>query len=181
MFWCAVTLAFFGFFRAGELTSAPNTSPSPRLGDISLRVDHFVLRLCFSKTDPFHHVCDVVVGVSDKDVCALGAAAEYLRIRSRLGVAWKRDAALLATRAGNALTSSNCSLALRKRLASAGLNDAAQYAAHRFRIGAATAVGRQGVPEWLIQPTGRWNSNYFEVYVRTQPEQLRQLAAKLAA
>ena len=62
MFWCAFTLAFFGFFRVGELTSAPNTSPPPRLGDISLRVDYLVLRLRSSKADPFHHGCDVVVG-----------------------------------------------------------------------------------------------------------------------
>ena len=76
----------------GELTSAPNTSPPPRPGDISLRVDHLVLRLRSSKTDSFHHGCDVVVGASGKDICALDAAAEYLCIRSRLGVAWKHDA-----------------------------------------------------------------------------------------
>ena len=111
MFWCAFTLVFFGFFRVGELTSAPSTSP--RLGDISLRVDHLVLRLRSSKTDPFHHNCDVVVGASGKDVCALGAAAEYLRIRSRLGVAWKHDAPLLASRVGNALTRSTFYLELK--------------------------------------------------------------------
>ena len=181
MFWCAFTLAFFGFFRVGELTSAHNTSPPPRLGDISLRVDHLVLRLGSSKTDPFHHGCDVVVGTSGKDVCALGAAAEYLCIRSRLGVAWKHDAPLLATHAGNALTKSTFSLELKQLLASTGLNDAAQYSAHSFRIGAATAAGRYGVPEWLIQAAGRWNSDCFKVYVRTQPDQLWQLAAKLAA
>ena len=83
-FWCAFTLAFFGFLRVGKRS---NTSPPPRIGDIS-RVDHLVLRFRSSKTDPFHHGCDVVVGASGKDVCALGAAAEYLRIRSRLGEAW---------------------------------------------------------------------------------------------
>ena len=62
MFWCAFTLAFFGFFRVSELTSAPNTSPPPQIGDISLRVDGLVLRLRSSKADPFHHGCDVVVG-----------------------------------------------------------------------------------------------------------------------
>ena len=35
MLWCAFTLAFFGFFCVGELTSAPKISPPPRLGDIS--------------------------------------------------------------------------------------------------------------------------------------------------
>ena len=123
----------------------------------------------------------MVVGASGKDVCALGAAAEYLRIRSRLGVAWKHDAPLLATRAGNALTSSTFFLELKQLLAFAGLNDAAQYSAHSFRIGAAMVAGRQGVPEWLIQAAGRWNSDCFKVYVHTQPDQLRQLAAKLAA
>ena len=156
----------------GELTSAPNTSPPPRLGDISLRVDHLVLRLCSNKTDPFHHGCNVVVRASGKDVCVLGAAAEYLCIRSRLGVAWKHDAPLLATRAVNALTRSTFPLELKQLLASTGLNDA-QYSAHSFRIGAATAAGRQGVPEWLIQAAGRWNSDCFKVYVRTQPDQLR--------
>ena len=99
-------------------------------------------------------------------------------------MAWKHDAPLLATRAGNALTRSTFSLALKQILASAGLNDTALYFAHSFRIGAATAAtaaGRQGVPEWLVQAAGRWNSDCFEVYVRTQPDQLRQLAAKLAA
>ena len=123
----------------GELTSAPNTSPPPRLGDISLRVDHLVLSLCSSKTDPFHHGCDVVVGASGKDVCALGAAC--------FGVAWKHDAQLLAIRAGNALTRSTFSLALKQLLASTGMNDASQYSTHSLCIGVAMAAGRQGVPE----------------------------------
>ena len=103
MFWCSFTPAFFGFFRVGELTSAPNTSCPPRLGDISLCVDQLVLRLRSSKTDRFHYGCDMVVGVSGKDVCAFGAAVEYFRIRCRLGVAREHDAPLLSTRAGNAL------------------------------------------------------------------------------
>ena len=48
-FWCALTLAFFGFLRVGKRS---NTSPPPRIGDIS-RVDHLVLRFRSSKTDPF--------------------------------------------------------------------------------------------------------------------------------
>ena len=44
-------------------------------------------------------------------------------------MAWKHDAPVLATRAGNALTRSTFSLALKQLLASAGLNDAAQFSA----------------------------------------------------
>ena len=142
MLWCAFTLAFFGFFCVGELTSPPNISP--RLGDIWFHIDYLVVRLRSSRTDPFHHGCDVVVGASCKDVCAFGAAAEYLlRIRSRLGMAWERDAPLLTTLAGNALTRSTFSLTLKQLLASAGLCDVAQYSDHSFRIGAATVAGRQ--------------------------------------
>ena len=103
MLWRAFTLAYFGFFGVGELTSAPNASPPPRLGDISLCIDHLVLRLRSRKADPFHHGCDVVVEALGTDVCGFSAGAEYLRIRSRLGVAWERDTPLFATRADSAL------------------------------------------------------------------------------
>ena len=55
--------------------------------------------------------------------------------------------------------------ALRLMIGSSG-RDSAQYALHSRRIGGATQLAAQGVPEMKIQRAGRWTSRAFMTYVR---------------
>ena len=57
---------------------------------------------------------------------------------------------------------------------------AGNYSSHSFRIGAATVAARNGVPDHLIQALGRWNSNAYQLYIRTPSEALASLSQHLA-
>ena len=50
---------------------------------------------------------------------------------------------------------------------------------HCFRIGMASEAGRQGLPDWVIKLLGRWNSECYKVYIRTDPGLLASMARRL--
>lgn len=45
--------------------------------------------------------------------------------------------------------------------------DSSRYKGHSFRIGAATAAAERGLSDSQIRSMGRWNSNAFKKYIRT--------------
>ena len=66
------------------------------------------------------------------------------------------------------------------RLYPRGGVNAEGYTGHSFRIGAATAAARAGVPTHLIKAMGRCSSDAFMVYLRLSPETLAGLTSVLA-
>jgi hypothetical protein len=68
---------------------------------------------------------------------------------------------------------------IRAALRQAGIPQAG-YSGHSFRIGAATAAARAGLPDSVIQALGRWSSMAFLRYIRTPREDLAQYANSLA-
>ena len=69
--------------------------------------------------------------------------------------------------------------ALRLMIGTSG-RDPAQYALHSGRIGWATQLAAQGVPELQIQRAGRWKSRAFMTYVREAGEGAGSVSAALA-
>jgi len=47
----------------------------------------------------------------------------------------------------------------------AGISDKG-FSSHSFRIGAATSLAMEGVPESRIMQLGRWKSNAYKGYIR---------------
>ena len=178
LYWAMFSLAFFGFFRVSELTKS-QAGPAPMLSCLSLAQDKLIVQLKRSKADPFHQGCEVVIGKSTSPVCAHRAVVKYLKARMRLGQALNPQAPLFAFANGKAITPASFAQALQKVLAQAEVPCAEQYSSHSFRIGAATCAGKAGVPEWLIQAAGRWNSDCYKVYMRTDKCQIRDLAAAI--
>ena len=80
---------------------------------------------------------------------------------------------------GQPLTRTRFVKELRTALAKVGI-DAAQFAGHSFRIGAATTVAACGVPDSLIQMLGRWESAAYTLYIRTPPSVLYSVSRTLA-
>ena len=73
---------------------------------------------------------------------------------------------------GQPLTRSQFVKELRTVLAKAGI-DAAKFAGHSSRIGAATTAATCGMPDYLIQILGRWESKAYTLYIRASQSVLR--------
>ena len=72
---------------------------------------------------------------------------------------------MIASHGWKPFTRTEAVAALRLMIGSSG-RDPAQYALHSGRIGGATQLAVQGVPELQIQRAGRWKSRAFMTYVR---------------
>lgn len=170
MLWAACTLGFFGFLRAGEFTSTPRGGNPPiSLADVSVdsreTPTQLAIVLRFSKTDPSGNGCTIHIGRSGSNVCPVAAMLAYLAVRP------STPGPLLVHRDGTPLTRTYLVSAVRTALSQAGYNTA-QYTGHSFRIGAATAAARAGLPDSLIQTLGRWRSPAFLRYIRTPVQTL---------
>lgn len=80
---------------------------------------------------------------------------------------------------GSPLTRDAFVNAVKQALLSAGIDNSA-YSGHSFRIGAATAAARAGIPAFLIKLLGRWESEAFQLYVQTPRETLASISKRIA-
>ena len=51
---------------------------------------------------------------------------------------------------------------------------------HSLRIGAATAAGKKGLPDYLLRAAGRWRSSAFQRYVRLASPDLKVVAKAIS-
>ena len=73
MIWAAMTLAFFGFLRLGEMTCDSPYSPAIHLspGDITFLAsfhnpEYMSVRIKISKIDQFHSGQTIIIGKTDQ-------------------------------------------------------------------------------------------------------------------
>ena len=158
MLWAACTMAFFGFFRLGELITPSDTvfDPATHLTLKDVTIDQrenpslVQVRLKVSKTDQERRGVSVLIGTKD-DLCPVAAVTAYMAIRGnaqgpffRFADAWP-------------LTQDRFITKVRRALERCG-HDPASYACHSFRIGAATTAAEKGIEDSTIKPLGRWQS-----------------------
>lgn len=118
------------------------------------------VRIKASKTDPFRKGVSVFLGTTDCDLCPVAAILGYM-------VRWGANpGAFFRFEDGKLLTRDRLVTRMREGLAQVGVN-AAAYAGHSFRVGAATTAAQQGVPDSLIKMLGRWKSIAYQEYIRT--------------
>ena len=91
MLWEAMTLAFFGFLRIGELTC--NSTFDPKLHLMNRDVtfmprnsphapcQYMLVRLKVSRTDPFRQGQTIVIGKTNSPLCPISAMVAYLNSR----------------------------------------------------------------------------------------------------
>ena len=101
---------------------------------------------------------------------------EYYKLRLSQGAA--SESPLLIDGDGKVLCRNKFLGYLRHILDSLGLNDA-RYCGHSFRIGAATSAAAAGVEDHLIQTLGRWSSNCYIRYIRTDMKSVRKAQVSL--
>lgn len=61
---------------------------------------------------------------------------------------------------------------LHVRLQTQNITSLSKIGTHSFRVGAATATARIGVPERLIQSHGRWLSDRVRIYIRESEKEI---------
>ncbi|KAL2096688.1 hypothetical protein ACEWY4_008836 [Coilia grayii] len=49
-----------------------------------------------------------------------------------------------------------------------------RYSSHSFRIGAATTAASNGLPELSLKTLGRWTSDAYQLYIRSNPSELKK-------
>ena len=89
MIWAAMTLAFFGFMRLGELTCNSKFSFETHLSPSDVRFlpslsqpDHMSIQVKISKTDPFRIGHTLLIGKTNHPICPVKAMKMYLVSRT---------------------------------------------------------------------------------------------------
>lgn len=181
MLWAAISLAFFGFLRIGEMTCPRQFDSSVHLtkSDISFHPNgisskslHMSVKIKVSKTDPFRSAVTITIGANDSVFCPVMAMKNYLSKSTSL------VGPLFQYSNGTPLSRSQFTKELRLFLSQGGYNSY-NYSGHSFRIGAATTAASRSLPHWLIQTLGRWSSDCYLRYIRTPVSVLAAVSKQL--
>ena len=167
-----LTVGFFGFMPCGEFTVNNSYDDTVNLGieDISLLDNRFIIHLKSSKNDPFRQGRDIIVFATDNEMCPMSALRSYLDKRKELS---NKSGALFINSQGLPL-SRKYFIQLLKLLLQRLRFDDKLYNGHSIRKGAASTCGRLMVEDSLIRELGRWNSDTFNVYIKTDIQSIRK-------
>ena len=182
MLWAAMSVAFFGFLRIGEITCNSVFSSQYHLTweDVCFTPKYsptvVSLNLKASKTDPFRSGVTVTIGKCNSDLCPVSALFKYYQVTSPHNT----KGPLFRFENGKYLSRTAFTLEIRSLLSMAGLSSSS-YAGHSFRIGAATRAAEINLPQWLIKALGRWTSDCYERYIQTPTAALAQVSNSLAS
>ena len=180
MLWAACCMAFFGFFRMGEITCSTSDGRSSEhcVSVADIAVDNtqeppvIKIHLRSSKTDQFRQGVDIFLGRTGQDLCPVSALLAYLAVRG------SAPGPLFRLRDGCYLTKEVFITRVREALSVLGY-DEESYAGHSFRIGAATTAAEQGVEDSIIKMLGCWESSAFQRYVRASHQSLAAMSTRL--
>ena len=166
---CIFKMAFFGFLRCGEFTcqSQVNSKQVVKIQDISVGSDFgsYVFCLRSSKCDPFSK--GVKITIFENNIFSpVKTMVNYLRHRSVTGASQLSPLFIEDEITYRPLTREKFISMLRELLARLGY-DTTKFNGHSFRIGAATSAASSGVPDHVIQSLGRWTSDCYIRYIRT--------------
>ena len=178
MLWGAVTLAFFGFLRSGELTVPSDSAfdPAAHLTFDDVKVDNITnptllkIRLKASKTDPFRNGIDIVVGKTNKKQTMSahsctgipGCTREWPRVSVQIP---GRKTPHKASFCGGSPPGPGQSWIRPKGLHGPLIPNRGSH--------------NSGLNDSTIQMLGRWSSSAYLVYVRTPREQLATYSSVL--
>ena len=180
MIWAACSLAFSGFLRSSEFTvpsqseydPASHLSPSDVSLDNPLQPSLIYVTIKQSKTDPYRKGATICLARTASNLCPVLALLPYLVLRG------SQPGPLFVMQDSAFLTRSKFTARLREILREAGIDDS-KYASHSFRSGAATTAAEVGISETHIKMLGRWESDAYQVYVKTPPKKLAELSKRL--
>ncbi|XP_055996171.1 uncharacterized protein LOC130054184 isoform X1 [Ostrea edulis] len=165
LFQAAYTLAFFGFFRVGEMTvkNQKDLGHAIEYEDITMFTEEnkIQIKLKHSKVDQIGEGETITIQNSQfgSQIQPIKIIQEYLAIRPSV------QGKLFCHFSGQPLTRYQFTAVLNKVLSIIGL-EGKKYKSHSFRIGAATSAAMFGMSEEEICKAGRWKSKAYKIYVR---------------
>jgi hypothetical protein len=177
----AMSLAFYGCFRAGELCVPDGALFDPKLHvclkDVSFSHKDKVLFLLLkrSKTDAKNEGVTIRVGCSTKPVCAYCLMKDYVQSRKPS----TSGEPLFIDSFGTVLKKGYFVSTTRLLLACLGY-DPTLFSGHSYRAGCATTGADKGMNQWEIKMLGRWSSECYSIYLRN-PAITATFAEKLAS
>lgn len=163
------SLAFFGFFRVGELVqnSKITVAHALQVHNICLVPDSNSVRIFvpYSKTDQSGKGCTIQLPSSSSIICPVALLKSFLEVRPAY------PGSFFKHRAGEPVTRYQFVSVLKKALLAAGIHSNL-YNSHSFRIGAATAAHAAGMDGDSIALFGRWKSDCYKSYIRIPTQKL---------
>ena len=177
---CMFLLAFFGFLRCSEFTaSSSRYDPTlhPSMADITFHSsESLTFTIKRSKTDQQGRAFSIHLFKTNSPLSPYEPLLRYITTR-RSNYASPRDP-LFLTETGSIATRSWFHHHLRQVLALSGLPPHL-YSGHSFRIGAASSAARQGLSDHLIRVLGRWSSQAYHTYIRSNIHDVRNAHLRL--
>ena len=178
----ATTTVFFRVFKIGEITVPSDIAYDPgahlNFEDVSVdsikNTQSLKVRVKASKTDPFRVGVDIFVGRTNSSLCPVAAVLKYLTIRGPKAVP------LFLFANGKPLTRVRFVERVQLALSLAGV-DCSRYSGHSFRCGAATTAANRGIGDTMNKTLGRWQSNAYQLYIKTPRTQLALILRQLTS
>ena len=175
MLWCASTMAFFGLLRSSEYCApGPSTLTDSTLmiQDVHLsdHSEYLSIQIKASKTDPFRKGITINLFKINSPFCPVDAAVAFMDSRRH------SSGPFFQFCDGTYLTRTAVASILRNAFyPSVTINT------HSFRIGGASAAASAGLPDSVVQTLGRWSSDCFRRYIRTNAQDLRRYHQSMAS
>nr|XP_055059785.1 uncharacterized protein LOC129443304 [Misgurnus anguillicaudatus] len=160
-------LAFFGFLRCSELaiTSKFNPRNNPTISDLSVldgETISFLIKQ--SKTDQTKKGHFIYIFNLPSPIHPYQSVQAYLQWRS--SQAKSPAEPLFIDESNKPVTRFWFQKHLKSVLQQSGF-PTERFSSHSFRIGAATTAAQKGLSQHQIQALGRWSSDAFQSYIRT--------------
>ena len=160
-------LAFYGFFRIGELAAQSATSGGAVVQYRNLRfltqqgsVCMLKITITNFKHNTDHSPFDILIAREDHlPLCPVQAMVEFCKLRGA------HAGPLFCHSDTSPITVGQFNAALKSCLSFCGL-DTSRYKGHSFRIGAACHAADRGFSDAQIRALGRWKSDAFKLYIR---------------
>ena len=162
-------IAFYGFFRVGELAvktkgSAHSVLQFTQLQFLPNAQETSTAKITISefKHNTSNRPFEILIQrVDSTPFCPLHALIQYTKIRG------SSNGPLFCFPDASPVTVSQFNTELRRCLIFCGL-DSAHYKSHSFRIGAASHAAEMGFTDAQIRTLGRWKSDAFRLYIRNE-------------
>lgn len=161
-------LAFYGFFRIGELAAKSANSGSAVVQYNQLRfltqkgnVQMIKITITKFKHNTTNRLFDILIERElSSPFCPVQAMLNFCKHRGH------QPGPLFCHTDMSPVTASQFNIELHRCLMFCGL-DTSRYKGHSFRIGAACYAADKGFSDAQIRALGRWKSDAFKVYIRS--------------